>query len=66
MKAEVEEIPLSECRKNYIDLYHDEKNVPGLSEGINETLLCAKNRKVHADACEGRITIKALFFNQKL
>lgn len=53
LKAEVEEIPLNECRHNYTEIYGDSRNIIGLREGITDQLLCAKNRKRHADTCKG-------------
>jgi hypothetical protein len=60
MNAEVEEIPLAECRENYSIAYKG-GNVRGLSSGITETLLCAKNRRKHADTCKGMNLFEELF-----
>lgn len=48
LKAQLEEIPLEECRYNYT--FHQ---VSSLEHNINDTLLCAKNREKHQDACDG-------------
>lgn len=54
LKAEVEEITLSECKYNFTSVFDSDKNVFRLSEGIKETMICARNRKSKADTCKGK------------
>ena len=56
MKAFVNEIPLEECRAEYKQVYHD-VSVIGLHHGINDNLVCAKNRRIHVDTCQGESNI---------
>lgn len=52
-KAELEEIPLAECRAIFSKAFKSEFNFLKLQNGITDDLICAKGQDSIADTCAG-------------
>lgn len=63
MKGNVTEVSTTECNRNYTAAFKGQ-SIPGYPEGINQSLICAKDLKKQANACKGNhySAIKCHFF----